>query len=543
MSSPRYDSIVVGAGAGGGIAACVLAEAGKSVLLLEKGDFITYADEPRDHLRNHRLSTYGHNTGPSLVGNPRVYVDPDGVERVVRPHEGGYSAIASGVGSGTAVYGGMAWRFHPLDFEMASTYGVPPGSSLADWPISYDDLAPFYERVEWEIGVAGGPPASKMPPRREYPMPRMPETKKGRWLADAANRLGWSTQAVPILANSVDRAGRPACSHCQHCVGFACPVDAKNGTQNTVVPRALASGNCKLEIGAAATSVTTDSTGRVTGVTYLNSYGVQVEVTSEIVVLACGAVETARLLLLSASPANPRGIGNAYDMVGRNLQGHVYTGATGIMPEQAYDGIGPGPNIATLEFNHGNEGIVGGGMLCDEFVAMPLHFLLNDRPAWIPSWGKAHKDWMRMAYRHALQVRGPIHEIPSSASRVTLSSDIKDSNGLPVARLSGTTHRESLKIAEFMRRKAEIWLKEAGAREIWSFPTTLGLSAGQHQAGTCRMGHDRTNSVVDESCRVHGHDNLFIADGSVHVTNGGFNPVLTIMALAFRTSEGILNRW
>lgn len=542
MADRKYDAIVVGAGAGGGVAANVLAQGGKSVLLLEKGQPILYRNEPRDHLRNHRLSTYGHNTGPDLKGNPRVFVDPDGIEHVVQPHEGGYHAIASGVGSGTAVYGGMAWRFHPLDFRMASTYGVPAGSSLADWPIGYDDLAPYYERAEWEIGVAGGRPARQMPARREYPMPPMPDTRRGSVLRHAAEKLGWDTQYIPLLANSVERDGRPACVHCQYCVGFACPVDAKNGTQNTVIQRALATGRCVLETGKTVTRLLTDSAGRVTGARVADLDGSVSEVEAEVVVLACSAIETARLLLLSASDAHPQGIGNRFDQVGRHLQGHLYTGATALMEEPVYDGIGPGPTVATLEFNHGNDGIVGGGMLCDEFISLPLSFL-NDRPAWVPSWGLTHKQWFRRAYTRALAVRGPIHEIPSPSARVTLSSSVRDHLGLPVARLSGTTHRESLKVAEFMRRRAEEWLQATGVREIWSFPAGLYLSGGQHQAGTCRMGEDPRTSVVDPWCGVHGHDNLFVADGSVHVTNGGFNPVLTIMALSYRTSEGILRGW
>jgi choline dehydrogenase-like flavoprotein len=539
----KFDAIVVGAGAGGGIAACVLAEAGKSVLLLERGDWIDYRQEKRDHLRNHRVSQYGHNTGPDIEGNPRVIVDQDGSARVVKPYEGGYNANAAGVGSGTVVYGGQAWRFHPLDFKMASTYGVPAGSSLADWPISYEDLAPYYERAEWEIGVAGGPPVQEMPARREYPLPPMPDTLRGKAIRAGATSLGWNTQYVPILANSVPWGGRPACTHCQHCVGFACPVDAKNGTQNTVIPRALATGRCQLITRAHAAELILDETGRiVAGVAYF-AEGERKEATADVVVLACGAIETARLLLNSKSRHYSSGIGNQYDQVGRNLQGHVYTGASGLMPSPVWDGIGPGPTVATLQFNHGNDGVVGGGMLCDEFVPMPISFLKTDRPTWIPSWGAAHKEWMRHAYRSTIQVRGPIHEIPSPHSRVMVDPQVRDKFGLPVARLSGTTHRESAKTAEFMRRRAEEWLRASGAETIWSHPVGVGLSAGQHQAGTCRMGDDPKTSVVDRNCRVHGHDNLFLADSSVHTTNGGFNPVLTLMALSFRTAETIAGSW
>ena len=172
-----YDSIVVGAGAGGLIAAAVLAESGRRVLLLERGPQETYTSlGHRDHLRNQRLSTYGHNAGPDIDGNPRMLVDAEGTASIRQPHQPGYQNNAAVVGGGTLVYGGQAWRFLPEDFRMASTYGVPPGSSLTDWPISYEDLAPWYERAEWEIGVSGDSAnAARLWPRaRDYPMSAVP---------------------------------------------------------------------------------------------------------------------------------------------------------------------------------------------------------------------------------------------------------------------------------------------------------------------------------------------------------------------------------
>src|SRR5678815_463360 len=168
----KYDAIIIGTGAAGGIVAGVLAEAGKHVLLLERGPALSFSQVGRDHLRNQRLAIYGHNAGPELEGNPRVFVDLAGNERMVQPHEADYHNNAACVGGGTRVYGAQAWRFMPTDFRMASKYGVPSGSSLADWPITYETLEPYYERAEWELGVAGDGHViqNEIPRKRNYPI-------------------------------------------------------------------------------------------------------------------------------------------------------------------------------------------------------------------------------------------------------------------------------------------------------------------------------------------------------------------------------------
>lgn len=340
--------------------------------------------------------------------------------------------------------------------------------------------------------------------------------------------------------NSVPWDGRAACSNCQQCVGFACPVDAKNGTQNTAIRRAIETRNCRVWDQAVASSLLFES-GRVAGLRVFRC-GTWHEVKADTVVLACGAIETARLLLHSRTVQEPNGVGNNSDQVGRHLQGHYYPNAFGQTDEALWDGIGPGPTTATLEFNHGNDGVIGGGLLADDFVMLPIIFEKWWRPPGVPRWGQRHKDWMRDGYRRSLMVTGPVHEIPSPESRVQLSDHVTDKFGIPVARLSGTTHPETVRTAAFMEARAKEWLQAAGVREVWSKPQTLRLSGGQHQAGTCRMGHDPERSVVDPWGRVHGHENLVIADGSVHVTNGGFNPVLTIMALAWRSAERLAGR-
>jgi len=540
----KYDAIIIGTGAAGGIVACVLAEAGKHVLLLERGPALSFADVGRDHLRNQRLAIYGHNAGPELIGNPRVFVDPQGRSRLVKPHELDYHNNAACVGGGTRVYGAQAWRFHPDDFRMASKYGVPDGSSLADWPITYETLEPFYERAEWELGAAGDGDGirNEIPRKRNYPLPPVPPSPQTVALENSARQLGWRTSPVPLLINTEPYGGRSSCIACKYCVGFACPTDAKTGTQNTVIPRALATGNCEFKTSAVAEAIETDDRGNVIGVSYfVNSSGTPQQVTarSRLVIISAGAIESARLLLNSRSPFHPTGLGNEYDQVGRNLQGHLYPRAYGLSSTKVFNGIGPGVTIATIQFNHGNPGIIGGGMLADDFIKPPIDFWYDSLPPDLPRWGVENKRFMRDNYTRVMHVRGPVQDIPNPEGRVTVDDTVRDKWGVPVARLSGTTHPATVDAAEFMRERGEQWLRASGCEKVWSTQPGLILSGRQHQAGTCRMGSDAKISVTDEWGRIHNHDNLFVVDGSLHVTNGGFNPVLTIMALAFRSAEYI----
>ena len=537
-----YDILVVGLGAGGGVAAAALAQSGARVLGIDRGHYLTYEQVGKEHLRNFRLSTYGHNTPPGKEAGPRVVQTTAGEVAVENPWEPGWSALPQTIGGGTRVYQGMAWRLLPTDFRLATTYGTPQGSSLADWPIGYADVEPFYDEIEWTLGVSGDATGHRNqgPRRRSYPMGPLPDNSEARLLRRGAERLGLSTGAVPMLINSEPRDGRGRCGQCGECVGFACPTAAKNGPYNTVLPKAMASGNLTLAVGARALHIVTDTTGRVTGARILDvQTGQQRTIRAGHVVVACSAIETARLLLLSRSPQHPTGLGNGHDQVGRHLQGHRYVGAFGQFDETVIDGAGPNVRIATCDFIHPGGGLLG-GVLANETVKLPILHWNWALPPDAPRSGLAAKRAMAQLYRRTSHIFGPIQEIPSADARVTLADGLADSQGQPVARITGRLHPENTRSADFLISKAMEWLTSSGARRVWSSGYSMNVSAGQHQAGTCRMGNDPRTSVTDAQGRVHGHDNLWVADGSVHVTNGGFNPVLTILALALRTSRNLV---
>ena len=273
MPLPMVDAVIVGAGAGGPIVAQELVRAGWRVVLLERGKWNTPWDCLKDDLRNQRNSNLGNPFGPEDEGNPRVIVSMDGKASVVAPYEGGYNNNAACVGGGTLSYGAMAWRFHPNDFRMASQYGVPQGSTLADWPVSYDDMEPYYEKAEWELGVSGDDSNNPFKGPRRKPLPMPPVSPQGREfeiLDKAARKLGLHPFHIPMLRNSVPYNGRPACMRCRWCVGFACEVDAKNGTQNTVIPVALKTGLLELRTECMTREIVVDDHGRATGVRYFD---------------------------------------------------------------------------------------------------------------------------------------------------------------------------------------------------------------------------------------------------------------------------------
>lgn len=540
MGNKHVNVVVVGAGAGGGVVAKELAIRGYSGIIFERGDWVKYGKHSNDELWDQRTQVLGAKFGPDFEKNPRTRIDANGKEIVYRSGEHGYGNVAACVGSGTVSYGAMGWRFMEEDFKMKSIYGHVEGSTLEDWPISYKDLELYYEKAEWEIGVSGDDSKNPFAPPRKKPQPMPPfeNNREGKVLSEAAKRLGWHPFSIPMLRNSIPYDGRSGCMRNSICVGNACPVEAKNGTHNTVIPVAIKTGNFEVKTGSIVAEVIVNEQGKATGVKYFDEDGQGHIQTADIVVVSASANETARLLLNSKSKLFPNGAGNNNDWVGRNLQGHAYTGAFGIFDYDILDMAGPGATMAVCDFNHHNEGIIGGGLLANEFNRLPYNFT-KIRPPRSARWGKEHKDFQRVNYKRVSQVVGPIQEMPNFESRVSVSPTVKDHWGIPVVQFSGKRHKIDHEHCKFLSQKAEDLLLEAGAVQTWQRIGGKGSTGGHHQAGTARMGNDKQTSVTNKYGQVHDIDNLFVADGSLIPNNAGFNPSLTIMALGFWVGEYI----
>ena len=531
---PHYYAIIIGAGAGGGVVAAELAMAGKKVLLLEQSR-PHYASELRgNHLQGKREQIYNV-TANVGVGHPRVLEKDDGSTVLLNPEDSAvdYGTVAVTLGGGTRVWQGMAWRFSPEDFTMATTYGVPENSTLADWPFKYEELAPYYDRIEWELGVAGDSNsvvAKVHPGRKPYPMPAFPDDKSRITLRLAIEKLGGQASAIPLALNTISRDGRAACVRCNQCVGHSCPVDAKNGTHNTFIPRAIASGNCHLIQSAQATSIEHDGNGNARGVhIYLtNNESERIFVTADKIVVSAGAIETPRLLLASQ-------LGN--DWVGRNHHTHGVTVSIPMNSEPQREHAGPGHSVATIDYMHRNGEAYGGGVMFD--LPLPNPLVLAQRNRLLVEFGHGHKELMRTR-RTVNGIMSIVQEIPDARSRITLDPVVKDITGMPAARIYAVANPATAIATNYIAENATKWLEAAGGEGVVTEVMSGGSRGHEHSAGTCRFGKTPAEGAVDPNGLLFGTTNVYVADASVHVTNAGLNPALTIMANALRIAGKIL---
>jgi choline dehydrogenase-like flavoprotein len=505
MSISSTDVVVVGAGACGALVAKELAAHGFAVVVLEAGKRF---DPARD------LPNTEANAAKITWTEPRVFAGRD----AVAPKTG------VGVGGGTLPWLGVIPRFQRADFRTRSTEGVG-----ADWPLGYDDLREHYAKVERELGVAGecGPFA---PEPYTLPMPPHRMNWHAQLLARGARALGAQPFAPPIAINSTAYDGRPACIYCGWCAS-GCPTGAKATALDTYLAKAEKLG-ARVVSEAFVHRVPYDAArGRVTGVRYLDGAGREHELHARLVVLAAHAIETPRLLLLSANATFPDGLANSSGTVGKGLMSHPTWQVFGTFdePVNAFKGMQMGHVMVQDYLAPDPKRGCARGFILVSYMMTPVTYA-NLSGSFF---GVELKDFL-YDYAHTAAWWAHAEGLPCDANAVTLDPEVKDVRGLPVARVTYEWTANDRALAAAARDTAVEMMHASGARKV-----RVGLNYGAHAMGTCRMGDDPRTSVVNSFGQTHDVRNLFICDTSVFVTSAGVNPTLTAMAIASRGADHV----
>lgn len=560
VNLPKTDVVVIGLGAAGGIAVLPLARAGLKIVGLEAGGWFRTSDHLPDEIRNN-IRHWPHAVQKANQEIPTARNGRDGPP-LPRPL---YHPMMNGVGGTSLHYWGQSWRLTEWDFKVRSEtvrrYGasaIPQGSTVEDWPLSYQELEPYYDRIEYAIGVSGkagniqgtidkSGNIFESPRQREYPMPALRGAGFSDLMASAAKRLGWHPYNPPAAINSVPYDKRTACFYHGFCGSGGCPVNAKNSTAVTTIPEAVATKNLKIVPYAHVVAIESDGHGRVTGARYLVE-GKEYFQPASVVLLAGYTYENTRLLLLSKSKAYPRGLSNNHGQVGSHYMSHTRNGVMGLFPFDANRWYGTPAQGTSLDdwaddnFDHAGHDFIGGGNLLLPMELKPIEAASMTTFGKAPRWGSAWKAFVKENAGRWTPIWAQISTFPFEDHFLDLDPEVKDPLGYPVCRLTVGLKESEKSAMLFMQQKAETWLREAGAVAVEKLPLIpIGLST--HAYGGTRMGDNPETNVVNRWGFSHEAPNLGILGASTMGTSGARNPTLTVQALAWRSADHLIKEW
>ncbi len=546
------DVCVVGSGVGGGPIAYELSKAGHKVIVLEKGGWFNEQDFKKDEMLGRRRVFRS-----QMKDERHVLAEPNG--------DGGFDESTTSQFWGGNIVGGasnfMSAYFHrlkPQDFKLLSTFGPIDGANIVDWPISYEDMEPYYTKVENVVGISGK--IVKHPhlePRStpDYPYPPLAEHPIANWFDKACKKLGFHSlpMARGILSQPKDK--RNSCEYSGYCGSYGCHSGAKASSRAALLDDAVKNGNCEVITHAKAYRINTDNQGNATSVNYYDINGETVEVIAKKIVIACYSIESSRLLLASKSDTHPNGIGNQYNQIGKNL--HCCAGGTGHgvfdltkLPQDKRAELmirGPFFNRAlqdwyTIDDEKAFDKPVKGGTI--DFVFDPPSPASDASGSRYNNgnlvWGTQLKQSIKSSFTQSKDFKFEVFcdWLPTDDCNVSLDNSETDKWGDPVAKVKVGFHPHDLKVAQYIVDKGVEVMKAMGADEaygnVWSDPTVNLI------AGGLRFGNDPKISALDANCKVHGTNNLYVSDGSFMPNGGSITPTFTIYANAFRVADKIL---
>jgi len=557
--SKDYDVCVIGSGAGAGPVVSELSRAGKKVLVLEKGPWLKEQDFFKDEMACCRRSTYT----PNLEDEQHVLEEEnnDGSWSSESTSESGWDFWNGNVVGGSSNFmSGYFYRLKPKDFRLKSEFGAIKGANVEDWPISYEDMEPYYTKAETEVGISGHiVPHKHQEPRstKDFPFPPTAEHPIVKTIDKACDELNLTSLQTPRAILSRPNNGRNSCEYSGYCGSYGCSSGAKGSSRAALLDAAVATGNCEIRDNSHVYKLKSDNKGNVIEALYYDANNVPQSVSAKLFVVACQAIETSRLLFNSNGPKHPQGLGNNKQQLGKNLLFSAGGSGTGEFHYSKMDKLtatemktrGPFVNRGLQEWYYFNDKSFGGeakGGVIDFLLRHPNPIAKAMSTRWNDAdnlnWGHDLKRDLKTVFTGTQDLRFEVFNdwLPTDNCFVSLDSSVKDRWGSSVAKVRLGYHEHDLKVGEYLSSKAEMVLKQMGADNIRY--SVSGSPPANLVAGGCRFGNDINTSVLDADCKVHDVDNLYVTDGSFMPTGGSVPYTWTIYANSFRVADIIKKR-